>query len=149
MNLRGVLRTGISGMNAPSAKPRTIADEAASAEFSKLILESSANAESSDTMATSVRDAITQGSLAHEKSLADFGIRGGGNVPDPNGDAVFVRTGTFVTDGTTDTLFEGNGWAPRCRRFNRRAERHWRQEREGSAADRGRTCATARQPARG
>jgi flagellar hook protein FlgE len=112
MNLHGVLRAGVSGMNASSTKAGTIADETASAEFSKLIRESNANVQSLDAVATNVRAAITQGSLAREKSLTDFGVQGTGKVSDPNDDTFLFRTGSFSTDPAADTPIAGNGYMP-------------------------------------
>ena len=123
MSLYGVMRTGVSGMNAQSTKLGTIADnianagttgyKAASTQFSALILDSNANAYNSGAVATSVRHAIgTQGALTYTTSPTDLGIQGSGFliVSDPNGQPFLTRAGSFVTDAATGNLVNSAGY---------------------------------------
>jgi flagellar hook protein FlgE len=123
MSLYGVLRTGVSGMNAQSTKLGTIADniantgttgyKAASTQFSALVLDSSANAYNSGAVSTGIRHAIsTQGSLTYTTSPTDLGIQGNGFliVADAKGQPFLTRAGSFVTDATSGNLVNTGGY---------------------------------------
>lgn len=123
MSLYGVLRTGVSGMNAQSTKLGTIADnisnagtigyKAASTQFSALILDSNGSAYNSGSVSTTVRHAIgTQGPLTYTTSPTDLGIQGSGFliVSDPNGQPYLTRAGSFVTDAATGNLVNSAGY---------------------------------------
>jgi flagellar hook protein FlgE len=123
MSLYGVLRTGVSGMNAQSTKLGTIADNIAnsgttgyksgSTQFSALILESGANAYNSGAVATEIRHSVSQqGSLAYTTSPTDLGIQGNGFliVSDPNGQPFLTRAGSFNTDAATGNLINSGGY---------------------------------------
>jgi flagellar hook protein FlgE len=123
MSLYGVLRTGVSGMNAQSTKLGTIADNIAnsgttgyksgSTQFSALILESGANAYNSGAVATEIRHSVSQqGSLAYTTSPTDLGIQGNGFliVSDPNGQPFLTRAGSFNTDAATGSLINSGGY---------------------------------------
>jgi flagellar hook protein FlgE len=123
MSLYGVLRTGVSGMNAQSTKLGTIADniantgtigyKAASTEFSALVLDSNAGSYNSGAVATDIRHSISaQGSLTYTTSPTDLGIQGNGFllVDDPNGQPFLTRAGSFVTDAQTGDLVNSGGY---------------------------------------
>jgi flagellar hook protein FlgE len=123
MSLYGVLRTGVSGMNAQSTKLGTIADniantgttgyKAAFTQFSALVLDSGANTYNSGAVAAGIRHAIsTQGSLTYTTSASDLGIQGSGFliVSDPNGQPFLTRAGSFVTDAATGNLVNAGGY---------------------------------------
>ncbi len=124
MSLYGVLRTGVSGMNAQSTKLGTIADniantgttgyKAAFTQFSALVLDSAgSNSYNSGAVASGIRHAIsTQGSLTYTTSGSDLGIQGQGFliVSDPNGRPFLTRAGSFVTDAQTGNLVNAGGY---------------------------------------
>ena len=123
MSLYGVLRTGVSGMNAQSTKLGTIADniantgttgyKAASTQFSALLLDSSENAYNSGAVSTQIRHAISaQGSLTYTTSPTDMAIQGDGFliVSDPNGQPFLTRAGSFTTDARTGNLVNTGGF---------------------------------------
>ena len=123
MSLYGVLRTGVSGMNAQSTKLGTIADniantgtigyKAASTQFSTLVLESGKNNYNSGAVSAEVRRAISaQGSLSYTTSATDLAIEGSGFliVADPNGTPYLSRAGSFVIDGATGNLVNTGGY---------------------------------------
>jgi flagellar hook protein FlgE len=123
MSLYGVLRTGVSGMNAQSTKLGTIADniantgtigyKAASTQFSALLLDSSDNAYNSGAVSSQIRHAISkQGSLTYTTSSTDLGIQGSGFliVSDPNGTPFLTRAGSFVTDASSGNLVNTGGF---------------------------------------
>src|SRR3974390_2438719 len=89
MSLFGVMRTGVSGMNAQSNKLSTISDnianvnttgyKGASTEFSSLILQSGSGNYDSGAVESEVRYAITdQGSLQFTTSTTDLAVQGNG-----------------------------------------------------------------------
>lgn len=123
MSLYGILRTGVSGMNAQSNKLSTIADNIANAgttgykrawtDFSSLINESGANKYSSGSVVTNVRHAISQeGPLEYTTSSSDLAIRGRGFFPvtDVGGNPFLSRAGAFVIDGNTGNLVNSSGY---------------------------------------
>ncbi|HZP19790.1 MAG TPA: flagellar hook protein FlgE [Bauldia sp.] len=123
MSLYGVLRTGVSGMNAQSTKLGTIADniantgtigyKAGSTQFSALLLDSSDNAYNPGAVSTQVRHAISkQGSLTYTTSTTDVAIQGNGFliVSDSSGSPYLTRAGSFITDASTGNLINTGGY---------------------------------------
>jgi flagellar hook protein FlgE len=113
MSLYGVMRTGVSGMNAQSNKLSTVSDnianvnttgyKRASTEFSSLILKSGSGNYDSGAVETTVRYAITDpGNLQFTTSTTDLAVQGNGFfvVQDPNGNNFLTRAGSFVPDST-------------------------------------------------
>jgi flagellar hook protein FlgE len=113
MSLYGVMRTGVSGMNAQSNKLSTVSDnianvnttgyKRASTEFSSLILKSGSGNYDSGAVKTTVRYAITDpGNLRFTTSTTDLAVQGNGFfvVQDANGSNFLTRAGSFVPDST-------------------------------------------------
>ena len=113
MSLYGVMRTGVSGMNAQSNKLSTVSDnianvntvgyKRASTEFSSLILKSGSGNYDSGAVETTVRYAITdRGNLQFTTSATDLAVQGNGFfvVQDANGNNFLTRAGSFVPDST-------------------------------------------------
>ncbi|WP_426420150.1 flagellar hook protein FlgE [Bradyrhizobium genosp. A] len=113
MSLYGVMRTGVSGMNAQSNKLSTVSDnianvntvgyKRASTEFSSLILKSGSGNYDSGAVETTVRYAITDpGNLQFTTSTTDLAVQGKGFfvVQDTNGNNFLTRAGSFVPDST-------------------------------------------------
>ena len=111
MSLYGVLRTGVSGMNAQSNKLGTVADNIANAnttgykrastEFSSLVLSSGKGSYNSGAVVTNVRYSISQqGPLVFTTSMADLAVQGNGFfvVSDEGGTPYLTRAGSFVPD---------------------------------------------------
>lgn len=111
MSLYGMMRTGVSGMNAQSNRLGTVADNIAnsgttgykrsSTEFSTLVLPSGSGSYSSGAVQTSIRTAITdQGLLQFTTSALDLAIQGEGFfiVSDASGKEFLTRAGSFVED---------------------------------------------------
>lgn len=123
MSLYGVLRSGVSGMNAQSNKLGTVAEniqnantngyKRASTEFSSLILPSSKGAYNSGSVTSTVRYAIAdQGAISYTTSGSDLAISGNGFfvVSDPKGSPYLTRAGNFVVDGPTGNLVNASGF---------------------------------------
>jgi len=113
MSLYGVMRTGVSGMNAQSNKLSTVSDnianvnttgyKQASTEFSSLILKSGSGNYDSGAVETTVRYAISDaGNYQFTTSATDLAVQGNGFfvVQDPNGNNFLTRAGAFVPDST-------------------------------------------------
>ncbi|MBR0928353.1 flagellar hook protein FlgE [Bradyrhizobium diazoefficiens] len=113
MSLYGVMRTGVSGMNAQSNKLSTVSDnianvnttgyKRASTEFSSLILKSGSGNYDSGAVETSVRYAISDAGNYHfTTSTTDLAVQGNGFfvVQDANGNNFLTRAGAFVPDNT-------------------------------------------------
>ncbi|MCP3385449.1 flagellar hook protein FlgE [Bradyrhizobium sp. CCGUVB4N] len=113
MSLYGVMRTGVSGMNAQSNKLSTVSDnianvntvgyKRASTEFSSLILKSGSGNYDSGAVETTVRYAITDpGNLQFTTSTTDLAVQGNGFfvVQDTNGNNFLTRAGSFVPDSS-------------------------------------------------
>jgi flagellar hook protein FlgE len=111
MSLFGVMRTGVSGMNAQSNKLSTVSDnianvnttgyKRASTEFSSLILQSGNGNYDSGAVETTVRYAITDpGNLQFTTSSTDLAVQGNGFfvVQDSSGNNFLTRAGSFVPD---------------------------------------------------
>lgn len=112
MSLYGMMRTGVSGMNAQANRLSTVADNIAnsgtsgykrsSTEFSSLIIPSTTGAYTSGGVTTTVRYAITQqGDLRYTTSGSDLAVNGNGFLVVQNaaGTPVLTRAGSFVPDG--------------------------------------------------
>jgi len=123
MSLYGVLRTGVSGMNAQSNKLGTVAEniqnasttgyKRASTEFSSLILSSGKGAYNSGAVTTTVRYSIgDQGPITYTTSGSDLAISGNGFfvVSDQTGTPYLTRAGNFVVDGPTGNLVNAAGF---------------------------------------
>lgn len=123
MSLYGVLRTGVSGMNAQANKLGTIADniantsttgyKRASTEFSSLLLENNQKNYQSGAVQTKVRYSISeQGSLTYTTSATDLAIQGNGFmvVSDKAGVPYLTRAGSFTVDATTGNLVNTAGY---------------------------------------
>ncbi|KLK94320.1 hypothetical protein AA309_03495 [Microvirga vignae] len=123
MSLYGVLRSGVSGMNAQSNKLGTVAEniqnssttgyKRASTEFSSLILPSSEGNYNSGSVTSRVRYTIgDQGPIAYTTSATDLAISGNGFfvVSDPGGANYLTRAGNFVPDGRTGNLVNAAGF---------------------------------------
>ena len=123
MSLYGVLRSGVSGMNAQSNKLGTVAEniqnssttgyKRASTEFSSLILPSSEGSYNSGSVTSRVRYTIAdQGPIAYTTSASDLAISGNGFfvVTDPGGSPYLTRAGNFVKDGRTGNLVNAYGF---------------------------------------
>ena len=111
MSLYGMMRTGVSGMNAQSNRLGTVADNIANSgtmgykraytEFSALILPSENGTYSSGAVKTTVRNSIAdQGLLQFTSSTTDIAIQGDGFflVQIAAGDQFMTRAGSFVPD---------------------------------------------------
>jgi flagellar hook protein FlgE len=112
MSLYGVMRTGVSGMNAQANRLSTVAENVANVnttgykssacEFSSLLLSTCPGNYESGSVLTSVRNRITaQGSLSNSSSMTDLAISGSGFfvVADSSGKPFLTRAGSFVPDG--------------------------------------------------
>lgn len=115
MGLFGVMRTGVSGMNAQSSKLGTVADNIANSsttgykramtEFSSMVLSQGSGNYNSGGVAAHTKYAITdQGSRTYTTSSLDLAITGNGFfvVADGTGAGAtpsLTRAGSFVPDG--------------------------------------------------
>lgn len=111
MSLYGMMRTGVSGMNAQANRLSTVADnianssttgyKRASTQFSTLVLPSTAGSYNSGGVETVVRHHITQdGSLRFTTSSTDLALQGNGFfvVSNAAGTPYLTRAGSFVPD---------------------------------------------------
>lgn len=111
MSLYGMMRTGVSGMNAQANRLSAVADNIAnssttgykrsSTEFASLIIPSTTGNYTSGGVTTTVRTSISQqGDLRYTSSGSDLAINGGGFfvVQGPGGTPVLTRAGSFVPD---------------------------------------------------
>lgn len=112
MSLYGMMRTGVSGMNAQANRLSTVADNIAnsgttgykrsSTEFSSLIIPSNGGNYTSGGVTTTVRTSISQqGDLKYTTSGSDLAINGNGFfvVQNSSGTPYLTRAGSFVPDG--------------------------------------------------
>ncbi|WP_136616765.1 MULTISPECIES: flagellar hook protein FlgE [Mesorhizobium] len=112
MSLYGMMRTGVSGMNAQANRLSTVADNIAnsdttgykrsSAEFSTLVMPSTGGAYNSGGVTTTIRQAVSDpGVLQYTTSVSDLAVSGDGFfvVQDPSGTPYLTRAGAFVPDG--------------------------------------------------
>lgn len=111
MGLYGMMRTGVSGMNAQANKLSAVADNIANAstngykrgstEFSSLVLPSTSGNYNSGSVLTQVRHNIgAQGGLTSTSSTTDLALDGNGFfvVQDASGMPYLTRAGSFVPD---------------------------------------------------
>jgi flagellar hook protein FlgE len=124
MSLIGVLRTGVSGMNAQSNRISTVAEniqnasttgyKRTSAEFSSLLLESGDTGNyNSGAVETTLRRSVNEGGpIAATNSDKDLAIQGNGFfvVSDAGGAPYMTRAGNFVVDGKTGNLVNAGGF---------------------------------------
>ena len=112
MSLYGMMRTGVSGMNAQANRLSTVADNIAnsgttgykrsSTEFSSLIIPSTTGNYTSGGVTTAIRSSIAQqGDLKYTSSGSDLAINGDGFfvVQNSSGTPYLTRAGSFVPDG--------------------------------------------------
>ena len=112
MSLYGMMRTGVSGMNAQANRLSTVADNIANAsttgykrsstEFSSLIIPNTTGNYTSGGVTTAIRYATSvQGDLRYTSSASDLAINGEGFfvVQDSGGTPYLTRAGSFVPDG--------------------------------------------------
>jgi flagellar hook protein FlgE len=112
MSLYGMMRTGVSGMNAQANRLSAVADNIANSgttgykrsgtEFSSLLMPNVTGNYTSGGVTTTVRYAISQqGDLKYTSSGSDLAINGDGFfvVQDPSGQSFLTRAGSFVPDG--------------------------------------------------
>jgi flagellar hook protein FlgE len=117
MSLYGLMRTGVSGMNAQSSKLSMVADnianadstgyKRASAEFSSLVLNTSYGQYQSGGVLVHGRQHVSeQGTLRYSSSGTDLAITGNGFfvVEDPNGRVFLTRAGSFVPNAEGDLV---------------------------------------------
>ena len=112
MSLYGVMRTGVSGMNAQATRLSSVAENVANVnttgykhstcEFSSLLLSTCPGNYEPGSVLTNIRNHVsTQGSVRDTTSSTDLAIVGTGFfvVADPSGSPVLTRAGSFVPDG--------------------------------------------------
>ncbi|AMS41012.1 flagellar hook protein FlgE [Aminobacter sp. NyZ550] len=112
MSLYGMMRTGVSGMNAQANRLSTVADNIANSsttgykraytEFSSLVLPSTPGAYNSGGVTTKVLNAVAKdGTLQYTTSGTDLAVQGNGFfvVQDASGSPYLTRAGSFVPDG--------------------------------------------------
>ncbi|MGH6761708.1 MAG: flagellar hook protein FlgE [Phyllobacterium sp.] len=111
MGLYGMMRTGVSGMNAQANRLSTVADniansstvgyKRASTQFSSLVLPSTGGNYNSGGVETDVRYHITDsGAIRYTTSTTDLAVSGNGFfvVSNANGTPYLTRAGAFVPD---------------------------------------------------
>jgi flagellar hook protein FlgE len=124
MSLIGVLRTGVSGMNAQSNRISTVAEniqnssttgyKRTATEFSALLLDSpDSGSYNSGAVETTIRRSVSdQGPVSFTTSPTDLAIQGNGffMVKDSNNGSFLTRSGNFVVDGATGDLVNAGGF---------------------------------------
>ena len=122
MSLYGMMRTGVSGMNAQANRLSSVSDNIAnssttgykrsSTEFSSLIIPSTNGNYTSGAVTTSTRNQVSQqGDLKFTTSGTDFAINGDGffMVQDTNGQTFLTRAGT-APSGLEVSYGPGDEW---------------------------------------
>ncbi|OAS27528.1 flagellar hook protein FlgE [Methylobacterium platani] len=123
MSLIGVLRTGVSGMNAQSNRISTVAEniqnsgttgyKRSSTEFSSLLIADTAGSNyNSGSVETTVRRAVTEGGTINATtSKSDLAIDGNGFfvVQDPSGAPLLTRAGNFKIDASSNNFTNAAG----------------------------------------
>ncbi|MEO3384878.1 flagellar hook protein FlgE [Mesorhizobium sp. CAU 1741] len=111
MSLYGMMRTGVSGMNAQSTRLGTVADniansgtngyKKASVEFSSLVVPNTGTTYVSGGVSTQVRYDMGKGNLQYTTSVTDLAVDGNGFfvVEDAAGQPFLTRAGSFIPDG--------------------------------------------------
>lgn len=123
MSLYNVLRTGVSGMNAQSAKLGSVADNIANSattgykrstvEFTPLLAPQLSGGYNSGSVETKTRNAISQqGGISYTSSGTDLAISGEGFfvVTDGKNTPYLTRAGNFVVDGPSGNLVNAAGF---------------------------------------
>ncbi len=124
MSLIGVLRTGVSGMNAQSNRISTVAENVqnasttgykrTSAEFSSLLLNNGDQGHyNSGAVETTIRRSVIEGGpTATTTSSTDLAIQGAGffTVRDASNGTFLTRAGNFVVNGQTGNLENAGGF---------------------------------------
>ena len=112
MSLYGMMRTGVSGMNAQSTRLATVADniansgtngyKRASVEFSSLVIPNTGTSYVSGGVRTQIRYSMEAGNLQYTTSITDLAIDGNGFfvVQDASGQTFLTRAGSFIPDGS-------------------------------------------------
>lgn len=113
MSLYGIMRTGVSGMNAQANRLSSVAENVAnvnttgykrsSTEFSTLLLSHCPGDYESGAVDTVIRNLVSaQGSLLNTTSVTDLAIGGRGFllVSNTEGQPFLTRAGSFVPDGS-------------------------------------------------
>lgn len=111
MSLYGMMRTGVSGMNAQATRLSAVADNIANsgttgykrskAEFSTLVIPSTAGSYNSGGLTSTIQTSIaSQGVLQYTTSSTDLAVSGDGFflVRDSSGATFLTRAGSFVPD---------------------------------------------------
>lgn len=117
MSLYGMMRTGVSGMNAQATRLSTVADNIANssttgykrskAEFATLVIPSGGGSYNSGGVTSTIQYAIsTQGVLQYTTSGSDLAISGDGFfvVQDAGGRPVLTRAGSFVPNAAGELV---------------------------------------------
>ena len=117
MSLYGMMRTGVSGMNAQANRLSAVADNIANAstvgykradtQFSSLVLPSTSGQYNSGSVLTNVRYGISdQGGIRSTSSTTDLAIDGNGYfvVQGADNSAFLTRAGSFVPDKNGDLV---------------------------------------------
>lgn len=117
MSLYGMMRTGVSGMNAQANRLSSVSDNIAnssttgykrsSTEFSSLIIPSTEGNYTSGAVRTSTRNQISQqGDLKFTTSDFDMAVNGSGFflVSDQNDQVFMTRAGSFVPNGDGELI---------------------------------------------
>src|SRR5690606_25224724 len=116
MSLYGMMRTGVSGMNAQSTRLATAADniansgtngyKKASVEFSSLVVPNTGTSYVSGGVSSQVRYNMNAGNIQYTTSVTDLAIDGNGFfvVQDPAGKPFLTRAGSFIPDGNGNLL---------------------------------------------
>ncbi|WP_011579626.1 MULTISPECIES: flagellar hook protein FlgE [Chelativorans] len=112
MSLYGMMKTGVSGMNAQANRLSTVADNIANSstngykrattEFSTLVVPGTQGSYNSGGVTSTVRNAVSaQGVLQYTTSITDLAVNGSGFfiVQGSNGQPYLTRAGSFVLDG--------------------------------------------------
>src|SRR5690606_26533174 len=110
MSLYGMMRTGVSGMNAQSTRLATVADniansgtngyKRASVEFSSMVIPNSGTSYVSGGVSTQIRYSMAAGNTQYTTSITDLAIDGNGFfvVQDAGGQPFLTRAGSFIPD---------------------------------------------------
>lgn len=120
MSLYGMMRTGVSGMNAQANRLSTVSDnianssttgyKGASTEFSSLLMPQTNGSYNSGSVETETRYSISQqGSLTYTTSDTDLAINGKGYflVQDSTGQTFLTRAGSFQPDSEGNLVNAG------------------------------------------
>jgi flagellar hook protein FlgE len=120
MSLYGMMRTGVSGMNAQANRLSTVSDnianssttgyKGASTEFSSLLMPQTNGTYNSGSVETETRYSISQqGALTYTTSDTDLAINGEGYfiVQDSSGQSFLTRAGSFTSDSTGNLVNAG------------------------------------------